>query len=200
MSSFQIANELLRAGKLDEAVVAYRTAIEENPCFSWAYHNLAEALTQQRRFEEAIVAYRQATQLNPQSAWTYHNLAAILTQQGLWTEAIAVYQKATEINPEFSSKAFFADQNKLSQEQQQAKIIEYRDRIQKHPDQAEFYHVLGQLLQAVGQWTEAVTCFQRYIELQGDAVHLEFYRNLGEALLEETQFPEDRQQQINKVF
>ncbi|EAW33942.1 tetratricopeptide repeat protein [Lyngbya sp. PCC 8106] len=200
MSSFQIANERLRAGKLDEAVVAYQKAIEENPCFSWAYHNLAEALTQQGRLEEAIVAYRQAIQLNPQSAWTYHNLAAVLTQQGLSTEAIAVYQKATEINPEFSSKTFFADHHKLSQEQQQAKIIEYRDRIQKQPEQAEFYHVLGQLLQIVGQRTEAVACFQRYIELQGDAVHLEFYRNLGEALLDKTQFPEDRQQQINQAY
>jgi hypothetical protein len=44
---------------------------------------------------------------------------------------------------------------------------------------------LGKALENAGQLQEAITCYQRGIELQGDAVHIVYYRNLGEALIEQ---------------
>jgi hypothetical protein len=44
VTAFQQANQLLREGKLEESVVAYRQAIEHNPQFYGAYQNLGETL------------------------------------------------------------------------------------------------------------------------------------------------------------
>nr|WP_269322019.1 tetratricopeptide repeat protein [Planktothrix serta] len=46
------------------------------------------------------------------------------------------------------------------------------------------YQDLGQQLHRQGYLKEAINCYQKGIELQGEPIHLWFYRNLGEALLE----------------
>ncbi|NES87982.1 tetratricopeptide repeat protein [Okeania sp. SIO2B9] len=59
-TNFKTANQLLREGKLDDAVAAYREAIALNPDFSHAHHNLGEALVKVGQIEEAIAAFGQA--------------------------------------------------------------------------------------------------------------------------------------------
>ncbi|MEG4071515.1 tetratricopeptide repeat protein [Microcoleus sp. Pol14C2] len=58
-------DHFIESGNLDEAIAAYRHAIELNPDISLSYHHLGEALTQQGKLEEAIAAYRRAIELNP---------------------------------------------------------------------------------------------------------------------------------------
>ncbi|MEG5067187.1 tetratricopeptide repeat protein [Microcoleus sp. B3-A4] len=58
-------NQLLRSGKLEEAVSAFEKAIAHHPNFHWSHYKLGEALEQLGRLEEAIVAYRKANDLNP---------------------------------------------------------------------------------------------------------------------------------------
>jgi hypothetical protein len=43
---------------------------------------------------------------------------------------------------------------------------------------------LGQQLHRQGCLKEAIDCYRKGMELQGEPIHLWFYRNLGEALLE----------------
>ncbi|NET92616.1 tetratricopeptide repeat protein [Okeania sp. SIO1H2] len=59
-TNFKTANQLLREGKLDDAVAAYREAIALNPGFSHTHHNLGEALVKVGRIDEAIAAFGQA--------------------------------------------------------------------------------------------------------------------------------------------
>ncbi|QJB29717.1 tetratricopeptide repeat protein [Limnospira fusiformis] len=58
-------NQLLRSGKLEEAVDAFQKAIAHHPHFHWSHYKLGEALEQLGRLEEARVAYQKATDLNP---------------------------------------------------------------------------------------------------------------------------------------
>ncbi|WRH68637.1 MAG: tetratricopeptide repeat protein [Planktothrix sp. GU0601_MAG3] len=46
---FEITDQLLRNGSLEEAIANYHKAIEDNPNSSWLYQNLAEALTETGR-------------------------------------------------------------------------------------------------------------------------------------------------------
>ncbi|ERT04032.1 TPR repeat family protein [Lyngbya aestuarii BL J] len=90
-----------REGKLEEAAIAYRRAIELNPNSAWSYHSLGMVLAKQHKWNEAIAANQQAIKLNPNSASFYYYLAESLVPKGNLEEAIKHYKKASELNPDF---------------------------------------------------------------------------------------------------
>ena len=97
-SEFSRANELLRHGRLEEAVAAYQSAIAENPTFHIAYHNLGEALEKLEEWEEAVCAYRQALHFNPEAVYSQFNLERILRQLGREEEIVKVREKKVEVD------------------------------------------------------------------------------------------------------
>ena len=44
-NAFTTGNQLLRDGKLEEAIASYEKAIELNPQFAWSYQNLGDAFS-----------------------------------------------------------------------------------------------------------------------------------------------------------
>ena len=58
VSIFTEANQFLRTGQLDKAVIAYHQAIDQNPNFYAYYQNLAEALAKRGDWQESVAAYR----------------------------------------------------------------------------------------------------------------------------------------------
>ena len=105
VTAFQQANQLLREGKLEEAVVAYRSAISNNPDFYLAYHNLGEALEKLGHWEESVEAYEQALELKPEAAWSLLGLSQVLQQVGRVDEAQQAREKAAKIEPKLASFA-----------------------------------------------------------------------------------------------
>ena len=99
VTAFQQANQLLREGKLEAAVVAYRSAISNNPDFYLAYHNLGEALEKLGHWEESVEAYGQALELKPEVAWSLVGLSRVLQQVGQLEEAQQAWAKAAKIEP-----------------------------------------------------------------------------------------------------
>ncbi|MEG4027114.1 MULTISPECIES: rhamnosyltransferase WsaF family glycosyltransferase [unclassified Microcoleus] len=99
VKAFQQANQLLREGNLEAAVVVYRQAIEQNPQFYGAYQNLGETLGKLGRLDEAVEMYRWAVQLKPDAAWSFWHLSQILQQLGQIEEAQQAWEKAAKIEP-----------------------------------------------------------------------------------------------------
>ena len=91
------ANQLKRAGRLDEAIALYHQAIELNPNFAWTYNNLGDAFVRQAKLDEAVVEYRRAIEVNPNSAWFYINLGRLFIQQGSLDEAINYFRQAIQV-------------------------------------------------------------------------------------------------------
>ncbi|MDE5085054.1 MAG: tetratricopeptide repeat protein, partial [Trichodesmium sp. St18_bin1] len=58
VSIFARGNQLLRQGKLEEAIASYEKAIELNPQFASSYQNLGDALEKVGRKDEAIAVFR----------------------------------------------------------------------------------------------------------------------------------------------
>jgi tetratricopeptide (TPR) repeat protein len=56
--------------------------------------------------------------------------------------------------------------------------------LKNSPKTPEIYQELGQELHRQGCLKEAIDCYRKGMKLQGEPIHLWFYRNLGEALLE----------------
>lgn len=76
MSDLIRGNQLMRNGKLEEAVAAYYNAISHNPSFHWPHYKLGEALEQLGRWDEAINAYRKALALNSDCTEYHYQLVS----------------------------------------------------------------------------------------------------------------------------
>lgn len=94
------ANQLKRAGRLDEAIALYYQVIEINPNFAWAYNNLGDALVKQGNLDEAVAFYQQSFKINPSSPWVLYRLGQTLAKQGNLEPAVEYLQKAIEIKPD----------------------------------------------------------------------------------------------------
>ena len=89
-------------GKLDEAVAAYRQAIQLEPTHALAHCNLGNALRKQGKLTEAVAAYHKAIRIKPDFAEAYSNLGVAFYDQRKLDKAIAAYRKAIALKPDFA--------------------------------------------------------------------------------------------------
>jgi Flp pilus assembly protein TadD len=89
-------------GRLDEAIVQYRQAIQVSPTYADAYNNLGVSLDDQGRFDEALAQYREAVRIKPDYAEAHYNMGITLSNQGKLDEAVAEYEQAVRVKPEYA--------------------------------------------------------------------------------------------------
>ena len=91
--------EMLKQGKLDEALTQFQQAVTLDPGFLVAQQNLAYAYDQLGRADEAIIAYKRAIDLDPRNAFVFNNLGVLYTKKGQNDEAIQVLEQGLKIDP-----------------------------------------------------------------------------------------------------
>jgi serine/threonine protein kinase/tetratricopeptide (TPR) repeat protein len=97
---FNLASALSRAGRLDEALVAYRQTIALKADYSMAHFHLGLVLGEQGRLDEAIAACRRAIELKADYADAHYNLGCLLAGTGRPDEAVPAYRKAIALRPD----------------------------------------------------------------------------------------------------
>ena len=197
-------DRLLESGTLEEAIRAFRSAIELNPDYSWSHHNLGEALGKLGQFEEAIASYRRAIELNPDFSWSYHHLGDALERRQQWEEAVVVFRKAIELNADHFGSYVGLGKSLEKLGQLDEAIAAYRRASELEPDADWIQYRLGEVLQ---QRTHldlegTIASYRRAIELNPDDVqayrqllqiqpdNFEVWLQLGEALVKQEQWEE----------
>ena len=103
-----LGNVLTSQGRYDDAIAAYRRAIQLDPRYNLPHLNLGDLfLTRRGDLVAAIAAYREAVRLAPHFDFGHIHLGVALENQGKQEEAIAEYQEAIRLNP----KNFLAHAN-----------------------------------------------------------------------------------------
>ncbi|MDT9276662.1 MAG: glycosyltransferase family 29 protein [Limnospira sp. PMC 737.11] len=169
VSDLDRGNQLLRSGKLEEAVAAYQKAIALHPHFHWSHYKLGETLGKLGRLQEAVVAYQKAVELNPSSSSSSNLGRALyyqgqsLEEEGKWEEAVKQYGSAlnlafdpTEVNPHL------------------------RNLITCNTKEAEVRQHLGTGLSKLSLYEEAVIELRKALEL--NPISVEVQRQLKSAL------------------
>jgi tetratricopeptide (TPR) repeat protein len=93
---------LLQKGRLTEAIVHLRKALEIKEDNVEAQANLGNALLQRGELDEAIAQYYKAIELKPDYAEVQYNLGNALLRKDQVDEAIARYEKALQIKPDYA--------------------------------------------------------------------------------------------------
>jgi len=88
-----------KAESLEQAVEAYRKAVDASPEWVEAHINLGTALYQLNRMEEALSQFTAAVEYEPQNALAEFNLGCVLEQLGDADEAIKHLRRAIELSP-----------------------------------------------------------------------------------------------------
>ncbi|MEZ5066859.1 MAG: tetratricopeptide repeat protein [bacterium] len=93
-------NELLAQGRLDEAIAAYRAAVEAEPRLAEAHHNLGVALRSRGDLPDALREFLIAVQLEPELAEGHRNVGVTLLQLGRANDARRPLERALSLAPE----------------------------------------------------------------------------------------------------
>jgi len=134
---YNLANALLRQGKLTEAVASYQQTLHLKPDYAGAHNNLASAFRRQGKLTEAVASYQEALRLKPDYAEAHSNLGVALAAQGRLTEAVASYQQALRLKPDYAEAhcnlgLALVDQGKLTEA-----VASYQQALRLKPDYAE---------------------------------------------------------------
>ena len=98
---------LKNLGKLKDAEISTRKAIELNPNYSQGFLNLGLILKDLNNLQDAEISTRKGIKLNPKNANGYSNLGGILQDLGKLKDAEASLKKAIQLNPNLT-KAYFS--------------------------------------------------------------------------------------------
>ncbi|MDT9270899.1 MAG: tetratricopeptide repeat protein [Limnospira sp. PMC 1234.20] len=180
-------NQLLRSGKLEEAVDAFQKAIAHHPHFHWSHYELGESLAALGRWQEAVDAYKKAVKYNPDLYWAYQKLGETLNKLDCWEEAVRCFRKAIDFNPkavEPNPDLYWAYQ-KLGETLQhlwrfEEAVTAFRQAIAVNPTAKCSYFHLAEVLAKQEEWSEAIASYQKAIEL--NLTEPQVFWGLGKAL------------------
>jgi superkiller protein 3 len=91
--------ELVKQGRLDEAVTEFQSAIQSDPRYAAAHANLAYTYDRLGRVDEAIAAYKETVALDPKNAVAFNNLGVLYTKKESYAEAIQTFEQGLKADP-----------------------------------------------------------------------------------------------------
>jgi tetratricopeptide (TPR) repeat protein len=164
---YNLAVALTHYGLLDEAIPAYRRALELNPRHDEALQGLGKALEYEGNWDGAIAHYLQVLTHVAKTGWAYHNLGTILLKQGRFTHAAKAFRGAIACDPEFPWSYHHWIEALMRQEKWDEAIAACRSTIALGRDYSWSYTLLGRALNFKGELEEAIVCHQKACSLLG---------------------------------
>jgi protein O-mannosyl-transferase len=179
---------LFKAGRIDEAIAHYRTALRLQTFYPEAHNNLGYALTEAGRLPEAITELETALRDEPDYAIAHNNLGNALLQAGRPADAIAHYEAALRREPDFALAHYDLGNALLATGRTAAAIASYEAALRTEPDNADAEYNLGNALFTAGRFGDAIGHYQAALRLKPGSVAA--HSNLGSALLQLNRVPE----------
>lgn len=96
---FEQAVRLYAAGRLDDAIAAYRTSLEAFEPSAPAHANLGFAYQDQKRYREAVVEFRRAIEVDATYSLAHYGLASVLELEGDASGAARSFREYLRLEP-----------------------------------------------------------------------------------------------------
>lgn len=179
---YNYGNELLDAGRVEEARAQFAETIRLMPGLAEAHNNLGNALVRLNRPDEAAVSYERALALYPAFLEAHNNLGYVRLQQNQPVEAEKQFRLVVAQAPQ-RAQAHASLADTLAQLGRGAEANdEYERALQLSPADANLHCNFGNLLASEGRFADAIAHYERAVEL--DPALLPAQCNLGNALLQ----------------
>ena len=156
---------LINLGKIKEAEISIRQALELKPDYPEGHLNLGNILRDLGKLEEAEISIRKALKLKPDNAMAHLNLGNILRDLGKIEEAVIFTRKALKLNPNYTEAHvnlgnILKDLGNLKEAE-----LSTRKAIELKPDLAGAHSNLGLILLQKGEYEQCIKCCLESAEL-----------------------------------
>jgi len=173
----RLADAYEASGRTDDAIAAYKTAIELKPAASF-YMNLGGVQGRAGKTDDATASFQKAAELDPaNAAQAWRNYGIIMYRANKNMEAIEPLKRAIEAKPDYVAahynlgKAYF-DAGRFAEA-----VESYRRATQLKQDYEQAYLGLGTAAFRAGQFNDAAEAFKRAAALNPTSV--EAFYGLG---------------------
>jgi tetratricopeptide (TPR) repeat protein len=144
----------IRDGKFADAAESFRLALEHDPTWCVAYHNLGVAMAMQKQLVEAMKSFRQAIELNPTYGEAHANLGLAMLERGQFAEALESMERAMANGYNSADIRNNYGVALLESSRPLEAIQSYRRALEIKPDYAEAHLNLSNALLSVGHYDE----------------------------------------------
>jgi tetratricopeptide (TPR) repeat protein len=182
---------LTELGRLNEALVAYDSAIALKPDYAWAWARRGRTLRVLGRYEEALRCYDRALEVQPSYAFAWNGKGIVLERMGHLERALACYQKAAEINP--ADVWHWCNQADVlvAMNRQREAIPLLEKALQQDPAHPNSWAKLGQVYRLLQDYPQSIKAYEQAIRRapeyawahNGYGLSLKLNGQLEEALL-----------------
>ena len=181
--AFDLGVAALGAKNWEEAIKQFQTAADADPTRDIVFANLGDAYSGGRKYEEAATAYKKAIELKPTTAAYYNNLGIIYGSAGKMDEASAALAKVAELDPAGAGQAYFNLGAMLTNRgRTKDAAAAFQKAIEFDASNAEAYYQLGiSNMGTQATMGEAITAFEKYLQLQPNGPNAETAKALIEA-------------------
>jgi predicted O-linked N-acetylglucosamine transferase (SPINDLY family) len=168
------------AGRSEEALERYDTALRLSPTSARAHLNRGNALLALGRTDEALASYASTIALNPEYAAAHYNLGNAYLRSGQPDAAIGAYRKALALKADFVDAEIALGCALEDTGQPIEAAASYRRALELDPEYAEASRNLGNVLRGLGRAEDAVASYRRALEIKPDFA--EAHTSLGDVL------------------
>jgi tetratricopeptide (TPR) repeat protein len=157
--------ELVRKGRLQEAVAAFGKAVQLAPTGAEPRLLLADSLDQLGRREDAAAALDAACKLDARHAWLLADLGRSRLNEGRHDEALALFGKAVQYRPRDAAVHFQRGEAFAAAGSPDKAVDCWEKAVELYPDHGEAWARLADALAGLGRPGEARRARQRVAEI-----------------------------------
>jgi tetratricopeptide (TPR) repeat protein len=166
MAYNNLGTELLKRGRVVEAVAQFNKALEIQPGYAVAHNNLGNALLRLGRTSDSYAHLEKALEFDPNNAEAHNNLGNTLVQMGRADEAAGHYNKAVEIDPSYVQAhnnlgALFLQTGRLEDS-----VTHLQTALAIDPDNGDANNNLANTLMRMGKFDDALAHYNKALELR----------------------------------
>jgi tetratricopeptide (TPR) repeat protein len=174
--------------QIDEAIKAYKQAIELAPDQIFVWNNLGNLCAKVGRNDEAMIAFRKALEGNPRDPIAWNGLANVHSRLGYVDDAIAAYRKSLQYTPTFAQPWCGLGDVYASMGRTDEALKCYHKAIELNKLYIAPWIQLGVLFSKQERYRDAVKAYQRALDLDERNSHV--WNELGTSYLKSESYVE----------
>ncbi len=153
-------------GNLVLAEATLKRAIELNPMYVHAYHDLGVVYLQLGRIDDALVAFGKAIDISPSNPIRYESVAEILMENQRWVEAETYLMRAVKLELAFPNLYALLGKALFAQKKSEKAVEYFYKALRNQPENTSFMNSLGISLKALGRYEEALEHYNKALKLR----------------------------------
>ena len=167
------AVQLHLSGKLNDAITAYKDALEVNTSLAEAHSNLGLIYNQQHNYAQALSEFRKALAINPKDAITYNGIGAALRAEHDLQGAIKNWQTAVSLDQKLATAHYnLGTAYEIDKDYEKA-LGAYRLAVKNDYRLGEAYYRMGLILERKHRPDEAAEQFKESLKISSDSEYSE---------------------------